>query len=156
MSKLASCGAPWPAGWPLAYSDPGGGAHLGDQGRVTHGGRQADSQPLEVAVDDVRLGDQAECAKVTQADPCQDDVAQLAAGRLDHRSVPKSVHQIGWVFKTNNNKKNHPTNEAAQPASQTLTTLLWPCVLLLRHILENVFACCHILVQLLQETSPNL
>lgn len=43
----------------------------------------------------MRLGDQAECAKVTQADPGQDDVAQLAAGRLDHRSVPKSVHQIG-------------------------------------------------------------
>lgn len=75
-------------------------AHLGDQGRVAHGWRQADSKPLKVAVDDVRLGDKAEGAKVSQADPGQDDVAELAAGRLDHRSVPKSVRHIGSVFQT--------------------------------------------------------
>lgn len=42
----------------------------------------------------MRLGNKGEGAQVSQADPGQDDVAQLAAGRLDHRSVPKSVRHI--------------------------------------------------------------
>lgn len=43
----------------------------------------------------MRLGDKAEGAKVSQADPGQDDVAELAAGRLDNRCVPKSLRHIG-------------------------------------------------------------
>lgn len=80
MANGPTCGLLWP--------------HLGDQGRVTHGRRQADSKPLKVTVDDVRLGDKAEGAKVSQADPGQDDVAELATGRLHHGSVPKSVCHI--------------------------------------------------------------
>ncbi|KAF3840766.1 hypothetical protein F7725_006628 [Dissostichus mawsoni] len=48
--------------------------------RVAHGGGQADAQPLEVAVDDVGLGDEAERAEVAQAYPSQDDVAELTTG----------------------------------------------------------------------------
>lgn len=87
VSQLASS-ASRPARWLLSRT------HLSDQGGVAHGGRQADPQPLEVAVDDVRLGDEAEGAKVAQADSSQDDVAELAAGRLDHRGVPKSMSEI--------------------------------------------------------------
>ena len=54
--------------------------YLGDQSRVAHGGGQADSQPLEVAVDYVGLGDKAEGAQIAQADSSQDDVAELTAG----------------------------------------------------------------------------
>lgn len=65
--------------------------YLGDQSGVAHGGRQTDSQPLQVAVDDVRLGDEGECAQVSQTYSSQNDVAELPAGRLDHRSVPEST-----------------------------------------------------------------
>lgn len=40
-------------------------------------------------MDHVRLGDEAEGAQVAQADACEDDVAQLPAGGLDHRGVPE-------------------------------------------------------------------
>lgn len=69
---------------------PGGRKYLGDQSRVAHGRRQADPQPLEVAVDYVGLGDKAEGAQIAQTYSSQDDVAELATGRLDHRGVPKS------------------------------------------------------------------
>ncbi len=42
--------------------------YLGDQSRVAHGRRQANSQPLEVAVDYMGLGDKAESAQVAQTD----------------------------------------------------------------------------------------
>lgn len=67
--------------------------HLCDQGGVAHGGRQADAEPLQVAVDQVRLGDQAERARVAQTNARQDDVAQLPAGRLHHRRVPEPAGQ---------------------------------------------------------------
>lgn len=54
--------------------------YLGDQRRVAHGGGQADSQPLEVAVDYVGLGDKAEGAHVAQTYSNQDDVAELTTG----------------------------------------------------------------------------
>lgn len=41
----------------------------------------------------MRLGNEAEGAKVAQADSSQDDVAELTAGRLDHRGVPKSMSE---------------------------------------------------------------
>lgn len=65
------------------------GAHLGDERRVAHGRGQADSQSLEVAVDDVGLGYEAEGAQVAQADSCQDDVAQLPTGGFHHWGVPE-------------------------------------------------------------------
>ena len=61
--------------------------YLGDQGRVAHGGGQADAQPLQVAVHDVGLGDEGEGAQIAQTDPSQDDVAKLPAGGLHHRGV---------------------------------------------------------------------
>lgn len=54
--------------------------YLGDQSRVAHGRRQADAQPLKVAVDYVGLGDKAEGAQIAQTYSSQDDVAELAAG----------------------------------------------------------------------------
>lgn len=75
----------------LGYLLSGGGKkYLGYQSGVAHGWWQADSQPLEVAVYDVRLGDEAEGAQVSEADANQDDVAELATGGLYHRGVPKS------------------------------------------------------------------
>ena len=71
-----------------AGQDAGDAVGLGDQGGVAHGGRQADARSLQVAVDHVRLGDEAEGAEVAQADARQDDVAELAAGGLHHRRVP--------------------------------------------------------------------
>lgn len=67
--------------------------YLGDQRRVAHGRGQADSQPLEVAVDNVGLGDKAEGAKIAQTYSNQDDVAELTARRLDHWSVPKPTEE---------------------------------------------------------------
>lgn len=60
------------------------------QSGVAHGRRQADSQPLEVAVHNVGLGNEAEGAQVSKADSSQDDVAELPTGRLDNWGVPKS------------------------------------------------------------------
>lgn len=65
--------------------------YLGDQSRVAHGRGQAYSQPLEVAVDNVWLGDKTEGAQISQTYSSQDDVAQLTTGWLDHRGVPKSA-----------------------------------------------------------------
>lgn len=54
--------------------------YLGDQSGVAHGRGQADSQPLQVAVDDVGLGDEAEGAQVAKAYSSQYNVAELTAG----------------------------------------------------------------------------
>lgn len=54
--------------------------YLGDQGRVAHGRREADSQSLEVAVDYMGLGNKAESAQVAQTYSSQDDVAELTTG----------------------------------------------------------------------------
>lgn len=43
------------------------------------------------------LSNEAEGAQVSKADSSQDDVTELAAGRLDHRGVPKpSVIKYPW------------------------------------------------------------
>lgn len=54
--------------------------YLSDKSGVAHGGRQSDSQPLEVAVDYVGLGDEAEGAQVAQTYSNQYDVAELTTG----------------------------------------------------------------------------
>lgn len=67
--------------------------YLGDQSGIAHGRGQADSQPLEVAIDYVGLGDKAESTQVAETYSSQYDVAELTTGWLDHRSVPESTDQ---------------------------------------------------------------
>lgn len=70
--------------------------YLSDQSWVAHGWRQTDSQPLQVAVDEMWFGDEAEGTQVAQTYSCQDDVAELTAGRLDHRCVPEPTEQSDY------------------------------------------------------------
>lgn len=81
----------------LVPLSPGNRKYLSDQSRVAHDRREADSQPLEVAVDYVRLGNKAEGAQVAQTYSSQDDVAELTTGRLDHRGVPKSTVRSNYI-----------------------------------------------------------
>lgn len=54
--------------------------YLGDESRVAHGRGQSDSQPLEVAIDNVRLCDKTESTQVAQTYSCQNNVAELPTG----------------------------------------------------------------------------
>lgn len=42
------------------------------------------------------FGDEAEGTQVAQTYSCQDDVAELTAGRLDHRCVPEPTEQSDY------------------------------------------------------------
>lgn len=57
------------------------------QGRVAHGGRESDKEPLKVAGGHGGPGNEGERTQIAQEDPCEDDVAELPAGGLDHRRV---------------------------------------------------------------------
>ena len=70
-----------------AGQDAGDAVGLGDQGGVAHGGGQADQEALQVAGEHGGPSDQREGADVAHEDACQDDVAQLPAGGLDHGRV---------------------------------------------------------------------
>lgn len=70
-----------------AGQNAGNAVGFGDEGGVAHGSGESDEEPLEVAGDDGRPGDEGEGTQVAQEDPCQDDVAELPAGGLDHRRV---------------------------------------------------------------------
>lgn len=70
-----------------ASQNTGNAVGFGDEGGVAHGSRESDKEPLEVAGGHGGVGDEGEGTQIAQEDPCQDDVAELAAGGLDHRRV---------------------------------------------------------------------
>lgn len=81
---------PWLPGTNFLFAasqNAGNAVGFGYEGRVTHGSRQSHKEPLEVAGSHSGTSNEGEGTKITQEDPCENDVAELPAGGLDHRCV---------------------------------------------------------------------
>ncbi len=70
-----------------ACQNTGNAVGFGYQSRVAHGSRESNEEPLEVAGGHGGTGDEGERTQIAQEDSCEDDVAELPAGGLDHRCV---------------------------------------------------------------------